>query len=179
MLSDLCCWLWRIKFYDCLSQSTEVSWNWFELLYNRRRFQLLSPLMRVKDLRPRHYCWSQLRQASSCVENKKTNSQGLDLFVCPEVRTNFDFMSLCLHVCPRPQYSTHDLLLRILNSFLLFSAHLTDQLSAIPSHPFSSRHLRASYFSWESLPWTAECCRDHQRLFWTSQSDGQMRSTSR
>ena len=55
---------------------------------------------------------------------------------------------------------------------------LTDQLGTIPSHPLPSRHIRASYISRESLPRAAECCRDHKRLFWTSQSDGKMRPTS-
>ena len=51
---------------------------------------------------------------------------------------------------------------------------LTDQLGAVPSCPFPSRHIRSSYISREGLPRATECRRDHQRLFRTSQSDGKV-----
>lgn len=66
-----------------------------------------------------------------------------------------------------------------LRSKLTVHVTLTDQLGTIPSHPLPSRHICASYISRESLPRAAKRCRDHERLFWTGQSDGQMRSTSR
>ena len=60
-------------------------------------------------------------------------------------------------------------------AYLLYS----DQLGSISTYSLPIGHLCSSYLCWKSLPWTVECCWNHQCLFWASQSDGEMWPTSR
>ena len=71
-----------------------------------------------------------------------------------------------------PVDRTWSLKLRLLSLFFL------DQLGSISTYSLPTGHLCSSYLCWKSLPWTVECCWNHQCLFWAIQSDGEMWSTS-